>query len=143
MRRKRGEYRLPTEAEWEYARQGGNTAAWCFGNDSEFSEQAWWKKNSGEKTHPVGQKNPSPFGLHDMYGNVWEWCQDRYARDYYGDSPTSDPSGAQTGSMRVARGACWIDHVGDCRSADRIGYEPTDRRTYLGFRVARNPVARP
>jgi len=137
------EYRLPTEAEWEYACRGGTTAAWCFGGQqADASDYAWCVGNARGKTHPVGQKKPNPFGLHDVYGNAWEWCQDWYAEDYYADSPPSDPSGATEGSYRVCRGGSGIYAARYCRSAYRSRNSPEIRSNYLGFRVARSPAGK-
>jgi len=135
---KAAEYRLPTEAEWEYACRGGTTTAWCFGDyEVELSDNAWYEENSGMNTHPVGQKKPSPFGLHDVHGNVCEWCQDRYAVDYYADSPPRNPSGATEGSFRLSRGGSWSSRALECRSAFRFRHVPSLQGIYLGFRVAR------
>jgi len=137
---KAAEYRLPTEAEWEYACRGGTTTAWCFGDqEADASDYAWWAKNSERKTHPVGQKKPNPFGLHDVHGNVFEWCQDWHAGDYYANSPPSDPSGATEGSFRVHRGGSLDYWSGGCRSAYRLWDTPSLRSASVGFRVARSP----
>ncbi len=100
---KRYQYRLPTEAEWEYACRAGTTGDYA-GN---LYEMAWYENNSGNQTHPVGQKKPNAWGLYDMHGNVWEWCADWYDSDYYRNSPTTDPQGPSTGSSRVHRGGVW------------------------------------
>jgi formylglycine-generating enzyme required for sulfatase activity len=133
----RGEYRLPTEAQWEYACRAGSTGGWCFG-DSELrlDDYGWYGKNSEKKTHPVGQKKPNAWGLYDIYGNVWEWCADWHAPDYYKLSPLSDPVGPTSGSLRVNRGGSWDDGAGVCRSAGRLNLGPGDRGCYLGLRAA-------
>ena len=132
-------YRLPTEAEWEYACRAGTTTMYSFGDDdSELGDYAWFLENSGTKTHPVGRKQPNAWGLYDMHGNVWEWCQDRYG-DYPSGSVT-EPTGPAVGSARLIRGGCWFFTAGYCRSAYRFGYGPSNRinRT-LGFRVCLSP----
>lgn len=132
-------YRLPSEAEWEYACRAGTTTGYSFGDDeSELGDYAWYDDNSGDKTHPVGQKKPNHWGLYDMHGNVWEWCQDRYYSDYNG--APSDGSAREDGNSfyRVKRGGCWLSYAGNCRSAAR-GSDDTDRHIYfLGFRVLRD-----
>jgi formylglycine-generating enzyme required for sulfatase activity len=142
LSRKEGKtYRLPTEAEWEYACRAGSTTRYCFGNDEEEKElgnYAWYTKTSDSATHPVGEKRANAFGLYDMYGNVWQWCADWYDKDYYGASPADDPPGPSTGSSRVDRGGSWSDSAWFCRSADRNFIEPGDRDISLGFRVARS-----
>jgi formylglycine-generating enzyme required for sulfatase activity len=128
-------YRLPTESEWEYACRSGSSTAYCFGEgDARLGEYAWYDKNSGSKTHPVGQKAPNAWGLYDMHANVWEWCS-----DWYGDYPSgsvTDPTGASTSYCRVNRGGGWRDGAGHCRSAFRRGNAPSNRLNYLGFRLA-------
>ena len=129
-------YRLPTEAEWEYAARAGSTGKYCFGDDEgRLGEYAWYKSNSGARSHPVGGKRANTWGLYDMHGNVWEWVQDWYG-DYSSGSST-DPVGRSTGSNRVARGGGWHDTAGDCRSAYRGWYGPGYGGSGLGFRLAR------
>ena len=130
------QYRLPTEAEWEYAARAGSTTAYSFGNDArQLGEYAWYRDNAGGKTHPVGQKKPNAWGLHDMYGNVWEWVQDWYA-DYAAGSAVN-PAGPSSGSGRVIRGGSWGAGAGYCRSAYRGRDAPGDRDGDLGFRLLR------
>ena len=135
-------YRLPTEAEWEYAAQAGtetDTYAGDItkprGNDPVLNRIAWYDENSGRKTRPVGRKAPNAWGLHDMLGNVWEWVGDRFG-DYPGGTVT-DPSGPRTGSFRVSRGGSWSFHARYCRSADRNRFSPGYRHIILGFRLLR------
>ena len=153
-------YRLPTEAEWEYACRAGSSKKYCFGDDEMnldqycwynlnsgkrqpkkgdyygFNENDWVKNKWGGSTHLVGQKKPNAWGLHDMHGNVWEWCQ-----DWYGDYPKGDvrdPTGPSSGSDRVIRGGGWSFNAGNCRSASRSGCAPGIRFSYLGFRLLRS-----
>jgi formylglycine-generating enzyme required for sulfatase activity len=135
-------YRLPTEAEWEYACRAGSTTRYCFGDDeSQLDEYAWVAVNSDLHSHSVGKKKPNAWGLHDMHGNVWEWCQDWYESDYYAESPTADPPGPSTGSSRVYRGGSWGNLFRNCLSSLRSRDLPAFRLYYLGFRVARGPSA--
>lgn len=136
--RKRGRaYRLPTEAEWEYACRAGTTTNFFFGDDESWlGEHGWFDGNSDKQTHPVGQKWPNPWGLYDMHGNVLEWCHD-WCGDYPRGSVT-DPQGSSAASGRVARGGSCSSSPGRCRSAFRVGLEPGCRIRYLGFRVAMN-----
>jgi formylglycine-generating enzyme required for sulfatase activity len=134
-------YRLPTEAEWEYAcrapQNSGSATRYVFGDDeTDLVNYAWFDKNSGEKTHPVGQKKSNRWGLYDMQGNVLEWCQDFYLDVYYSFSPETDPPGPATGLTRVTRGGSWDDHPWVCRPASRDRYAPTLRFLDRGFRVA-------
>ena len=131
-------YRLPTEAEWEYACRAGSTTRYSFGDDAaRLGEFAWYDGNSGGKTHPVGQKRPNALNLYDMHGNVWEWCQDWYDKDYYGQSPGADPPGPAQAASRVDRGGSWFGNPQLARSAYRLGSDPGDRGNDLGFRAAR------
>ena len=134
-----GRFSLPTEAQWEYASSTGKNTMYCFGNDeSQLGEYAWYDKNSGDKTHPVGEKKPNAWGLYDVYGNVCEWCQDWYHGDYYKESPVDDPGGAKTGSVRVFRGSSWLSYPWVCRSGYRSGGAPPGYRyDYVGLRVCR------
>ncbi len=139
FRRKGIQFGLPTEAQWEYACRAGTTTAFSFGDNAALlSRYGWFKDNSGEKTHPVGQKKPNAWGLYDMHGNVWEWCADWYGADYYRQSPPADPTGPPAGSNRVDRGGG--RDGGGCRSAYRGRCTPGFRRSNLGFRVALVPV---
>jgi formylglycine-generating enzyme required for sulfatase activity len=138
------EYRLPTEAEWEYACRAGSTGAWCFGDEEEkLGDYAWYDVNSDGRTHPVGQKKPNSWGIHDMHGNLWEWCQDCYG-DYPRD-PTTDPLGPENPHIGVGRGGCFHNPADDCRSARRAWFfqrafpklRPVNHRSDGGgFRVA-------
>jgi len=128
-------YRLPTEAEWEYACRAGSTGLYSFGEEvSQLGEYAWYDKNSDGETHPVGEKSPNAWGLYDMHGNVWEWVQDWYAADYYEHSPRRDPQGPDTGADRVGRGGGWSGAARFARSAFRDGLPPGARYVGLGFR---------
>jgi formylglycine-generating enzyme required for sulfatase activity/predicted Ser/Thr protein kinase len=135
-RREGRRYRLPTEAQWEYACRAGSTTAFSFGNnESDLGQYGWYGSNSGEQTHPVAQKKPNGWGLHDMHGNVWEWCQDWYDDDYYQRSPEQDPINTQTNTDRVLRGGSWNDLPRGCRSAFRGRFSPDARIGNLGLRV--------
>jgi formylglycine-generating enzyme required for sulfatase activity len=148
----RGKFQLPTEAQWEYACRAGSTTRYCFGDDeSGLDEYAWYARNSDGKTHPVGEKKPNAsglaaekkpnaWGLYDMHGNVWEWCQDRYDGGCYANSPANDPTGAATGSFRARRGGSWNLPASQCRSANRDLHEPGHRDSSLGFRVSVGPA---
>ncbi len=115
-------YRLLTEAEWEYACRAGTTMRFSFG-DSEIilGQYAWYLANSNNQTHPVGEKKANAFGLHDLHGNVWEWCWDEYDAEYYKKSPASDPRGPEQACHRVFRGGGWFNVPQDARSAYRDG----------------------
>jgi formylglycine-generating enzyme required for sulfatase activity len=127
-------FRLPTEAEWEYAcRAGTKTEFYSGDNDNDLAEAGWYSGNSDSKTHPVGEKKPNAFGLHDMHGNVWEWCQDWYGD--YSPGDVSDPTGPSSGSLRVLRGGSWISNSAYCRTASRYSRVPAYSVSYRGFRV--------
>lgn len=129
-------YRLPTEAEWEYAaRSGGKSEKYAGGND--VDTVAWYDNNSGSRTHPVGQKQPNGLGIYDMTGNVWEWCQDWYGDGYYKSSPKDNPQGPSSGSYRVLRGGSWSNNAANSRATDRNSVSPGYRSSGLGFRLAR------
>ncbi|MEO2015144.1 MAG: SUMF1/EgtB/PvdO family nonheme iron enzyme, partial [Fuerstiella sp.] len=132
-------YRLPTEAEWEYACRAGTTTKYSFGDsESELGDYAWYDKNSGRRPHPVGGKKPNGWGLYDMHGNVWEWCQDWYGK--YPSGSVTNPTGPASGSSRVNRGGGWYDYSDICRSAKRHWYAPDSRSNNLGFRVLRSSI---
>src|SRR3972149_2460822 len=110
-----GGFRLPMEAEWEYACRAGSTGRFCFGDDDVgLWEYAWDEGNSGGQTHPVGQKRPNAWGLHDMHGNVSEWCSDWYGESYRGWSPAADPPGLGSGGYRAYRGGSWLHDAVYC-----------------------------
>ena len=140
----RKSYRLPTEAEWEYACRAGGTGSFCFGDKlNQIGDYAWYQENSGKRTwlgalkkpkpQPAGQKKANAWGLYDMHGNVWEWCS-----DWYGDYPSgsvTDPTGPSTGSDRVNRGGSWRNEPAYCRCANRHRLRPSLRTHSLGFRL--------
>src|SRR5712691_6380873 len=129
-------YRLPTEAEWEYAARAGSNRAYSFGNSAgDLGRYAWCDRNSGDKTHPVGQLQPNAWGLYDMHGNVWEWVQDWY--EAYSGGTAVDPAGPSKGWLRVARGGSRDRTARDCRSAARIYGVPDVGYSDLGFRLLR------
>ncbi|MCI0488247.1 MAG: formylglycine-generating enzyme family protein [Blastocatellia bacterium] len=120
-------YRLPTEAEWEYA---------CKTGTGDLDAMAWFRSTSDE-IHPVGTNEPNAWGLYDMHENVWEWCQDWFDANYYAQSPNVDPQGPSPGLLRVKRGGGWGSFARDCRSAFRDGIVPDNRGDVLGFRLVR------
>jgi formylglycine-generating enzyme required for sulfatase activity len=133
-------YRLPTEAEWEYAAGGGeiNRSEYA-GTDSEsesnLGNYAWSRDNDNDTTHPVGTKQPNQLGLYDMSGNVWEWCSDWYGSYYYANSPQNNPKGPSNGLRRVLRGGGWGYSVSICRVSYRYSYIPDSRDYDCGFRL--------
>ncbi len=126
---------LPTEAQWEYACRAGKAGP--FAGTGELDDMGWYYKSSGRRTHPVGEKLPNDFGLHDMHGNVWEWCEDVYERGFYSkrEATKKNPCKSSSGS-RVVRGGSSIDYARYCRSAFRHSFPPPDRYFALGFRPA-------
>ncbi len=129
-----GIYRLPTEAEWEYAARAGSTTPYA--NDNTLDVMGWYSVNSGSTSHEVAQKTSNDWGLYDMHGNVWEWCSDWYGAYTGGET---DPTGPLSGSYRVFRGGSWYCSAGDCRSAYRFLYFPGSRYGIMGFRLSRIP----
>jgi formylglycine-generating enzyme len=141
-------YRMPTEAEWEYACRAGTTTPFSFGNslngrqancDGDFPYGMEEKGPDVDNTTPVGKYAANAFGLYDMHGNAQQWCQDRYDKDYYSNSPTDDPQGPTNGADRVIRGGGWKARPVLCRSASRYWFAPEYRYDFLGFRVVRVP----
>ena len=129
-------FRLPTEAEWEYAARGGNQSkGYKYSGSNSISEVAWYDGNSGDKTHPVGQKSPNELGIYDMSGNVWEWCQDWYSSSAYSSSSQTNPTGPNSGSHRVLRGGSWDNAASRSRVSDRGNNSPDDRFNRGGFRL--------
>jgi formylglycine-generating enzyme required for sulfatase activity len=134
----RRNYRLPTEAEWEFAARGGNKSRdFRFSGSNNVDEVAWYDNNSGSKTHPVGQKKPNELGIYDMSGNVWEWCSDRYDREYYNKSSEKNPQGPTGGRFYVLRGGSAASVDNYCRVAVRSWSDPDFRDNY-GFRLVHN-----
>ena len=131
-------YRLPTEAEWEYAAHGGNKGiGYKYSGSNKLKEVGGYKNNSDEKTHPVGDKKSNELGIYDMSGNVWEWCWDWYNEDYYSSSPQNNPKGPESGSYRVRRGGGYYSCGYDCRVAYRVISDPSNLNNYLGVRLVR------
>ncbi|MEO5376198.1 MAG: SUMF1/EgtB/PvdO family nonheme iron enzyme [Magnetococcus sp. DMHC-6] len=130
-------YRLPSEAEWEYACRGGSQEqSYCGGEN--YADLAWFKENSDSSSHPVGEKKPNNFGLYDMTGNVWEWVADRYDPTYYQQAPEKNPPGASMGSTHVFRGGAWLSTPDQLRATARHHLSPDRGYGLLGFRLRRN-----
>jgi len=129
---------LPTEAEWEYAARGGKKSlGYKYSGSNTIDDVAWYSNTTKyEGTRDVKTKKANELGLYDMSGNVWEWCEDWYGKEYYNSSSQSDPKGPSSGSYRVCRGGCWGDDAVHCRVSDRYDYSPGDTRYYLGLRLA-------
>jgi formylglycine-generating enzyme required for sulfatase activity len=129
-------YRLPSEAEWEYACRAGTQTRYYFGdNENQLGDYAWYEDNSGSKTHPVGQKKQNPWGLYDMHGNVWEWCEDSWHPNYQGAPTDGSPWNDNDSQKRVRRGGSWYNSPWNCRSAYRFNSDPGLRFINFGFRV--------
>jgi formylglycine-generating enzyme required for sulfatase activity len=136
-------FRLPTEAEWEYAAGGGGAhEAWPgTGDPDDVPAHAWFKGSFEGRTHPVGQKQPNAFGLRDLGGNVAEWCADLYDPEYYRGAPADDPRGPAAGTLRCVRGGSFLSTRDEVRTASRHGSDPGARRRSIGLRVARDAPA--
>jgi formylglycine-generating enzyme required for sulfatase activity len=141
-------YRLPTEAEWEYASRAGADGEYSFGSDaSRLGDYAWFRDNSSERTHPVGTKKPNPWGLYDMYGNVGEWCQDVFDEKYDPTRPPVTSGSSKPTAKRVLRGGSWSSGAPKCRSSSRSGESPGSfadacfARADIGFRCVRRAPA--
>ena len=133
-------YRLPTEAEWEYAARGGvqsSNVSYQYAGSNTIGDLAWYKDNSGSTTHPVAQKQPNELGLYDMSGNVWEWCNDNYDANYYQNSAKKNPQGPSSVQYRLLRGGSWDFNTQLCRVAARVRDLPYGRSNYIGFRLVR------
>ena len=134
-------YRLPTEAEWEFAARAGTTTPWFWpGGESATGDYAWFWDNAGKMTHPVGQKKPNKFGLYDTAGNAWEWVEDSWHDNYQG-APTDGTAWVDGSANRVLRGGSWINYGRSVRSALRYRYGPDSRRNFIGFRLALGQTA--
>lgn len=127
-------FRLPTEAEWEYAARGGKSDGTKYAGSNSIDDVAWYFGKSGYQTHEVATKRANPFGIYDLSGNVYEWCQDLYG--FYSSSSQTNPQGPSSGSFRIFRGGSWFDAATHCRCADRDGLAPSSANDHLGFRLA-------
>jgi len=146
LNKKGGKFRLPTEAEWEYAARAGSGGIYGLGRDktpitaANLGEFAWFRENAENKTHPAGTRKPNAWGLHDMHGNVWEWCQDWHEPDFYLKAPAADPVNKTTNATeRVFRGGSWFLDAYNQRVAFRAGNLPSFKSQYVGFRLVRDP----
>ncbi len=127
-------YHLPSEAQWEYAYRAGSEKEFYFKEDvKSLGKYAWFNGNSNQQTHPVGQKKPNKWGLYDMAGNVYEWCNDYYDPNYYAKSLSENPAGPQETDTRVLRGGCWVTSEQTCRGAGRYNDDPFGADTCLGY----------
>jgi len=134
-------YRLPTEAEWEYAARAGKSAD--YGGTGDLAQMGWYGGNSGSLTHPVAKKRANGWGLYDMHGNVWEWVQDLYSSSYYSQSPADDPTGPSSSGLPVLRGGSWSSDASSARSANRYSVDPRRRNSNYGFRLVALPLDTP
>lgn len=133
-------YALPTEAEWEYAAKGGlNTKGFQFSGSDNIEAVGWYTANSGRHPHPVGEKAPNELGLYDMTGNVWEWCQDWYNKNYYELRERNNPMGPATGAARVRRGGSWFTQSISCRTSSRNSVKQDYKDDSGGFRLVQYP----
>jgi formylglycine-generating enzyme required for sulfatase activity len=131
-------YRLPSEAEWEYACRAGTQTKYYFGNEElKLNEYAWYAENSGSQTHPVARKKHNPWGLYDMHGNIWEWVQDNWHENYNGSPEDGSAWEDEDGSYRVSRGGSWYCSAILCRSTSRFKRNPENHINNLGFRLLR------
>jgi sulfatase modifying factor 1 len=131
-------YRLPTEAEWEFAAKGGNKSkGFIFSGSNTVTDVAWFVKNSNGKPHSVGTKMPNELGIYDMNGNVWEWCWDWYNKDYYKNEDGNNPTGPIRGDKKSVRGGSWDSQINYLRTANRISTSPERTNEFYGFRIAR------
>lgn len=137
----KNKYRLPTEAEWEFAaRSAAKGDTWAgTGDEALLAEYAWFEKNSGDTPHKAGQLKPNSLGLYDMSGNVWEWCQDRYSDKFYAVSRKDNPAGPEDGEFRAARGGSYGNDAGSLRATNRDNLSPDTRDGNLGLRLVRMP----
>jgi len=135
MKLVKGVFRLPSEAEWEYACRAGTSANYYWGNDMDHNN-CWFDYNSNNMPHPVGEKKPNAFGLYDMLGNVFEWCSDWYGANYYKKNTYKDPMGPASGNMRVIRGGCWNSIAANCRSSYRNFRDSPYKDSDVGLRLA-------
>ena len=135
LNQKTGEnFRLPTEAEWEYAARGGNKSkGYRFSGSNNIGDVAWQEDNSGKKTHPVGMKSPNELGIYDMSGNVWEWCEDKYGK--YSSESQTNPTGSTKGSQRVLRGGSWSNFANICHISNRGKDSAGEKFGNYGFRL--------
>ncbi|MFC2150906.1 formylglycine-generating enzyme family protein [Bacteroidota bacterium] len=130
-------YRLPTEAEWEYTARGGNKSkGYDYAGSNNISDVAWYRDNSGDETHPVGQKQPNELGIYDMTGNVWEWCSDWYDKSYYKKSPQINPQGPEYGSYHILKGGSLGSGIENSKNIIRSQGKPASRGGHTGFRIA-------
>jgi formylglycine-generating enzyme required for sulfatase activity len=132
-------YRLPTEAEWEYAaRSGGKKEKYAgTSSDPDLINYAWYSSNSDDETHPAGRKKPNGLGIYDMSGNVYEWCHDWFSSHYYKNRPANDPQGPSSGDKRVFRGGSWLNEPMLLRASDRNDEDPSVSHHRIGFRLVR------